>query len=175
MLATSTPRAAQIPNTPHISDAIPRSAARFAASAAGAKETTSTRGSASRRCGTERAQESTQASAPLSGSPPNRKIRRGETAPGRLGREDARNFGIASLEKTSFPRLPHLRERQPELAFELQDLATRYAQQRDFDVVAARRFWRSGIARDGALTMKRPGVSPKNAASRRRGASGRIA
>src|SRR5947209_1751558 len=44
------------------------------------------------RCVTERAQESTQASAPLSGSPPNRKIPRGETAPGRLGREDARNF-----------------------------------------------------------------------------------
>src|SRR5438445_9819303 len=41
-----------------------RSAARFAASAAGAKETTSTRGSASRRCGTERAQEATPASAP---------------------------------------------------------------------------------------------------------------
>ncbi len=43
----------------------------FAAPAAGAKETTSTRGSASRRCVTERAQESTPASAPK--------------APGRLG------------------------------------------------------------------------------------------
>src|SRR5216683_2332388 len=41
----------------------PSSAAYFAASAAGAKEPTSTRGSASRRCVTERAQEATQASA----------------------------------------------------------------------------------------------------------------
>src|SRR5438477_5707894 len=139
MLATSTPRAAQIPNTPHISDAIPRSAARFAASAAGAKETRSQARERNTCWGprlvvagllTERAQESTPASAPLSGSPPNRKIRRGETAPSRLGREDARNFGSASLEKASFPRLPHLRERQPELAFELQDLAPRHAQQR---------------------------------------------
>src|ERR1700674_3881088 len=39
----------------------------FAASAAGAKEATSTRGSASRRCVTERAQEATQASAPVRG------------------------------------------------------------------------------------------------------------
>jgi hypothetical protein len=45
---------------------------RIAAQAAGAKETTSTRGSASRRCVTERAQEATPASAPK--------------APGRLGR-----------------------------------------------------------------------------------------
>src|SRR5438270_2790795 len=75
----------------------PRSAAYFATSAAGAKETTSTRASASRRCVTERAQESTQASAPLSGSPPNRQIPRGETAPGRLGREDARTFGDGTL------------------------------------------------------------------------------
>src|SRR5260370_42594629 len=35
--------------------------------------------------------------------------------------------------------------------------------------------WSSGIARDGALTMKRPGVSPKKAASIRSGGSGRIA
>src|SRR5260370_38101313 len=69
-----------------------RSAAYFAASAAGAKETTSTRGSASRRCVTERAQEATQASAPVAGPPRNRQIPWGETAPRRLGREDARNF-----------------------------------------------------------------------------------
>src|SRR6266851_8327110 len=62
----------------------PRSAAYFAASAAGAKETTSTRGSASRRCVTERAQEATPASAPQ--------------APGRLGRGDARNFGCGTLD-----------------------------------------------------------------------------
>src|SRR5713226_10050905 len=48
----------------------PRSAAYFATSAAGAKETTSTQGSASRRCVTERAQKATLASA----------------KPGRLGR-----------------------------------------------------------------------------------------
>jgi len=39
----------------------------------------------------------TQASAPLSGSPRNRQIPWGETAPGRLGREDARTFGGATL------------------------------------------------------------------------------
>src|SRR6266849_9648798 len=61
-------------------------AAYFAASAAGAKEPTSTRGSASDRCVTERAQEATPASAPFSGSPRNRKIPWGESAPGRLGR-----------------------------------------------------------------------------------------
>src|SRR5712692_5963415 len=80
-------------------------AAYFAASAAGAKEPTSTRGSAyalgspHRRAGllTERAQEATPASAPFSGSPPSRQIPRGETAPGRLGREDARNFGDGTL------------------------------------------------------------------------------
>src|SRR5712691_11111099 len=69
----------------------------FAASAAGAKETTSTRGSASHRCVTERAQESTPASAPFSGSPRNRQIPWGESAPGRPGREDARNFGCWTL------------------------------------------------------------------------------
>src|SRR6266849_5173855 len=82
----------------------PRSAAYFAASAAGAKEPTSTRGSASRRYATERAQEATQASAPLSGSPPNRQIPRGETAPGRLGREDARTFGGGTLLLSEGPR-----------------------------------------------------------------------
>src|SRR4029077_14406804 len=87
----------------------PRSAAYFAASAAGAKETTSTRGSAylqgttHRRAGllTERAQETTQASAPLSGSPRNRQIRWGETAPGRPGREDARSFGCWTLSQAT--------------------------------------------------------------------------
>src|SRR6266849_2318751 len=39
----------------------------------------------------------TPASAPVSGPPPNRQIPRGETAPGRLGREDARNFGEGTL------------------------------------------------------------------------------
>jgi hypothetical protein len=39
----------------------------------------------------------TQPSAPLSGSPPDRKIPRGETAPDRLGHEDARGFGAATL------------------------------------------------------------------------------
>src|SRR6266852_4640947 len=82
-----------------ISVSPPRSAAYFAASAAGAKETTSTRGSASRRCVTERAQEATPASAPSSGSPRNRKIPWGEPAPGRLGREDARNFGGGTLDR----------------------------------------------------------------------------
>src|SRR6266849_6257776 len=76
------------------SDRYRGSAAYFAASAAGAKETTSTRGSAHllgpphRRAGllTERAQETTPASAPFSGTPRNRKIPWGESAPGRLGR-----------------------------------------------------------------------------------------
>src|SRR5713101_9236182 len=40
---------------------------------------------------------STQALAPLSGSPRNRQISWGETAPGRLGREDARNLGRDTL------------------------------------------------------------------------------
>src|SRR5207253_8781633 len=65
----------------------------FAASAAGAKETPSTRGSASRRCPTERAQKSTLASAPTPGVPAKSQISWGGSAPGRLGREDARNFG----------------------------------------------------------------------------------
>src|SRR5712692_10095778 len=80
-----------------ISVSAPRSEAYFAASTTGAEETTSTRGSASRRCVTERAQEATTASAPFSGSPRNRKIPWGGTAPGRLGREDARNFGDGTL------------------------------------------------------------------------------
>src|SRR6266851_3445060 len=66
---------------------------RFAASAAGAKETEHVRERIV-RCVTERAQESTPASALLSGSPRNRKIPWGESAPGRLGREDARTFGF---------------------------------------------------------------------------------
>src|SRR6266851_4847304 len=91
----------------------PRSAGYFAASAAGAKETTSTRGSAfllgppHRRAGllTERAQEATPASAPLSGSPRNRQIPWGETAPGRLGREAARNSAARhSLKVLGFAR-----------------------------------------------------------------------
>src|SRR5260370_21490782 len=65
----------------------------FAASAAGAKETTSTRGTAyllgPPRCRagllTQPPQESTPASPPFSGSPRNRQIPWGETAPGRLG------------------------------------------------------------------------------------------
>src|SRR5439155_1295918 len=69
----------------------------FAPSAAGAKETTSTRGSAyllgspHRRAGllTERAQESTPASAPQ--------------APGRLGREDARSFGVVTSQGAILP------------------------------------------------------------------------
>src|SRR6266849_7506820 len=83
----------------------PKSEAYFAASAAGAKETTSTRGSAdllgSPHCCagllTERAQESTPASAPQ--------------APGRLGREDARNFGGGTLPTPPHPatcHCPHL-------------------------------------------------------------------
>src|SRR5229473_5775030 len=71
-------------------------AAYFAASAAGAKEPTSTRGSASRRCVTERAQEATPASAP-SGVPAKSQISWGGPAPGRLGREDARNLGAVTL------------------------------------------------------------------------------
>ena len=71
---------------------------RFARSAAGAKETTSTRGSASRGCVTERAQESTQASAPTPGSPRNRQISWGGSAPGRLAGEAARKFGGATLQ-----------------------------------------------------------------------------
>src|SRR5438445_10402634 len=78
-----------------------RSAPKLVAPAAGAKERPSTRGSASRRGVTERAQESTPASAPLSGSPRNRKIPWGEQAPGRLGREDARNFGGGTLSNPS--------------------------------------------------------------------------
>src|SRR4029077_14173903 len=65
------------------------------ASAAGAKETTSTRGSASRRCVTERAQEATQASAPK--------------APGRLGREDARSFGAGTQYYGTIPRAAPVR------------------------------------------------------------------
>src|SRR6266699_1273120 len=69
-----------------------RSAAYFAASAAGAKERVAL-GGAHRQMRDDAAPGPlTQASAPLSGSPQNRKIPRGETAPGRLGREDARNF-----------------------------------------------------------------------------------
>src|SRR5258708_34285710 len=79
-----------------ISVAPPRSAAYSAASAAGAKETTSTRGSASRRCVTERAQEATLASA-RTGVPAKSKISWGGQAPGRLGRGDARKFGGATL------------------------------------------------------------------------------
>src|SRR6266852_2068908 len=91
-------RSAAAPRDPRFSSVPkPRTAAYFAASAAGAEETTSTRGSASRRCVTERAQEATTASAPFSGSPRNRKIPWGGTAPGRLGREDARNFGDGTL------------------------------------------------------------------------------
>ncbi len=41
-------------------------------------------------------------------------------------------------DESSFPRLPHLRERQPKLSFELDRLASRHAEQRDLDVVAAR-------------------------------------
>ncbi len=50
------------------------------------------RGNASRRCVTERAQESTPASAPP-GAPAKSQISWGGMAPGRLGREDARSFG----------------------------------------------------------------------------------
>jgi len=39
----------------------------------------------------------TPASAPISGSPRNRQIPRGESAPARLGREDPRNFGSGTL------------------------------------------------------------------------------
>src|SRR5450759_3260933 len=69
---------------------------RFAASAAGAKEPTSTRRSASRRCVTERAQEATPASAPAL-APAKTKISWGGPAPGRLGREDARTSGGGPL------------------------------------------------------------------------------
>src|SRR5258708_3083202 len=68
----------------HVSGA-PRSAAYFAASAAGGKGATSTRGSASRGCVTERAQESTPASAPT-GVSAKSEISLGGLAPGRLGR-----------------------------------------------------------------------------------------
>src|SRR6266581_820169 len=82
-------RRAPPPRYPRITTSRPD--AYFAASAAGAKETTSTRGSAHqlgsprRGCAgaAERAQESTQASAPQ--------------APGRLGREDARALGVGIL------------------------------------------------------------------------------
>src|SRR5450759_662497 len=74
----------------------PRSAAYFAASTGGAKEATSTRGSASCRCVTERAQEPTQASAPAR-VPTKSKIWRGGRAPARLGREDARTCGAGIL------------------------------------------------------------------------------
>src|SRR5260370_18550336 len=100
------PRAPPPPST-HVRRAGPkmasvpasRSAAYFAASAAEAKEPTSTRGSAyllgtpHRRVGllTERAQEATPASAPP-GVPAKSQISWGGLAPGRLGREDARNF-----------------------------------------------------------------------------------
>src|SRR6266853_4909242 len=87
--SATTPRQPSVPNliwSGIASVSTPRSAADFAASAAGAKEPTSTRGSASRRCVTERAQEATPASAPISGPPRNRKIPWGESAPGRLGR-----------------------------------------------------------------------------------------
>src|SRR5712692_1603355 len=83
----------------------PRSAAKFAASAAGAKERvvqggTHTSGVPARSAGGCAAPgPSTQASAPLSGSPRNREILWGETAPGRLGREDARNFGGGTPKK----------------------------------------------------------------------------
>src|SRR5713101_1056559 len=106
--SATTPRQPSVPNliwSGMASVSTPRSAADFAASAAGAKEPTSTRGSASRRCVTERAQEATPASAPLSGSPRNHQIPWGETAPGRLGREAARNSAARhSLKVLGFAR-----------------------------------------------------------------------
>src|SRR6266851_4075223 len=94
--SATTPRQPSVPNliwSGMSSVSTPRSAADFAASAAGAKEPTSTRGNAyllgtpHRRVGllTERAQKATQASAPQ--------------APGRLGREAARSFGDETLSK----------------------------------------------------------------------------
>src|SRR6266568_5565965 len=65
---------------------------RFAASTAGAKERVAQLGAHRQMRDDAAPGPLTQASAPLSGSPQNRKIPRGETAPGRLGREDARNF-----------------------------------------------------------------------------------
>src|ERR1700694_2567374 len=111
---------------------------RFAAQAAGAKKTTSTRGSASRRCVTERAQEATPASAPP-GVPTKSQISLDGLAPGRLGREDARNFRCGSpLDQAPFPSLTNLVERQPELAFELDRVSAGETEQRDLDVVTAR-------------------------------------
>src|SRR6266852_1833541 len=52
----------------------------------------------------------TQASAPLSGSPRNRQILWGETAPGRLGREDARNFRDWTLMSEVAPAGHHHRD-----------------------------------------------------------------
>ena len=44
---------------------------------------------------------------------------------------------VASLYQGSFPSLTDLGERQPELTFELDQVAAREAEQRDLDVVAA--------------------------------------
>src|SRR5713226_2723201 len=74
-----------------------RSAAYFAASTAGAKERVAQGGAHLLMRDDAAPSPSTQASAPLSGSPRNHQIPWGETAPGRLGREDARNFRDRTL------------------------------------------------------------------------------
>src|SRR5437879_410672 len=89
------------PSTASVS--LPRSAGYFAASAGGAKERVAqggahTSGVPARSAGGCAATGPlTQASAPISGSPRNRQIPWGESAPARLGREDPRNFGNGTL------------------------------------------------------------------------------
>src|SRR5438445_1743616 len=93
------------PSTASVS--LPRSAGYFAASAGGAKERVAqggahTSGVPARSAGGCAATGPlTPASAPLSGSPRNRKIPWGEQAPVRLGREDPRSFGSETLTRES--------------------------------------------------------------------------
>src|SRR5947209_2468687 len=89
------------PSTASVS--LPRSAGYFAASAGGAKERVAqggahTSGVPARSAGGCAATGPlTPASAPISGSPRNRQIPGGESAPVRLGREDPGNFGSGTL------------------------------------------------------------------------------
>src|SRR5437899_9281958 len=89
------------PSTASVS--LPRSAGYFAASAGGAKERVAqggghrTGGPARGAGGCAATGPLTPASAPISGSPRNRQIPGGESAPVRLGREDPGNFGSGTL------------------------------------------------------------------------------
>src|SRR6266550_3551447 len=113
-LATSTPCFAQIPKTPHMaSDALRRSAAY-----------------SRHRRPEPRRRRAREGAHRVDARPNARRSRRrlqrqpAGLAPGRLGREDARNFRRASLGQSSFPSLTDHVERQPELALELDRVAT---------------------------------------------------